>query len=220
MATCGEVEAALTSQLDYYRQQAPDYGTDPAPMHDDVFRERIVERLAPSGHILELASGTGNWTRLLAPRATSLTALDGAPEMIDIARRRLGQPTEFIVADIFAWEPPRRYDSVFFSGWLSHVPPQLFASFWGLVGRALTDSGRALFIDEQPAGAQAFNEVMVIDAPVPAVERTLRDGSRHRVVKVFYELDELTERLARDGWDASIWPVDEIFFAGSARPHA
>jgi demethylmenaquinone methyltransferase/2-methoxy-6-polyprenyl-1,4-benzoquinol methylase len=87
------------------------------------------------------------------------------------------------------------------------------------VGRALTAPGRALFVDEQPAGAQAFNEVMVVDAPVPTVERTLRDGSRHRVVKVFYELDELTERLAREGWDASVWPVDEVFFAGSAQPH-
>src|SRR6266581_2093405 len=125
MATPDEVEAVMSSQLRYYRRQAPDYGTDPAHIHDDAFRERIMDRLAPSGHTLELACGTGNWTRLLALRATSLTALDGAPEMIDIARRRVGHPTELILADIFAWEPPRRYDSVFFSGWLSHVPPQL-----------------------------------------------------------------------------------------------
>jgi demethylmenaquinone methyltransferase/2-methoxy-6-polyprenyl-1,4-benzoquinol methylase len=138
--------------------------------------------------------------------------------MIDIARRRLDRQTEFILADVFSWEPRRRFDSVFFGSWLSHVPPELFASFWGVVRRALTPSGRALFIDERPAGAQAFDEVWVLDAPVPTVERTLSDGSRHRVVKVFYEPDELAERLAREGWDASIWPVNEVFFAGSAQP--
>src|SRR5207245_9331479 len=117
-----EVEAAMTSQLYYYRRQAPDYGTESASMLNRERREQILDRLAPSGHTLELACGTGNWTRLLAPRATSLTAVDGAPEMIDIARRRVGHPTELILADIFAWEPRRRYDSVFFSSWLSHIP--------------------------------------------------------------------------------------------------
>jgi SAM-dependent methyltransferase len=216
MATPREVEAAVASQLDYYGRQAPDYGTDSASMLDGERRERIVDRLAPSGHTLELACGTGNWTRLLAPRAASLTAVDGAPEMIDIARRRIAHPTEFIRAKIFAWEPPRQYDSVFFSSWLSHAPPQLFASFWGLVRRALTASGRALFLDEQPAGAQAFNEIIVADAPVPTVERTLRDGSRHRVVKVFYEVDELTERLAREAGRQASGPLTRSF--SPARP--
>jgi hypothetical protein len=30
---------------------------------------------------------------------------------------------EFIEADVFAWEPPRRYDTVLFAFWLTHVPP-------------------------------------------------------------------------------------------------
>jgi demethylmenaquinone methyltransferase/2-methoxy-6-polyprenyl-1,4-benzoquinol methylase len=80
MGTCAEVESAMTSQLGYYRQQAPYYGTDPNSLLDEARRARIVNRLAPSGHILELACGTGNWTRRLAPMASSLTALDGAPE--------------------------------------------------------------------------------------------------------------------------------------------
>jgi demethylmenaquinone methyltransferase/2-methoxy-6-polyprenyl-1,4-benzoquinol methylase len=140
--------------------------------------------------------------------------------VIDRARRQVDHPVEFIVADMFAWEPSRRYDTVFFSSWLSHVPPELFASFWALVGRALMSSGRALFIDERPAAAEAYNEVFVVNAPVPTVERTLRDGSRHRVVKVFYEPDKLTDRLANEGWDAEVWPVDDVFFAGSARPRS
>jgi demethylmenaquinone methyltransferase/2-methoxy-6-polyprenyl-1,4-benzoquinol methylase len=189
-------------------------------MMDEARRDRIVDRLAPSGHILDLACGTGNWTRKLAPMASSLTGLDGAPEMIDRARRQVDEPVEFIVADVFAWQPSRRYDTVFFSSWLSHVPPELFAPFWALVRRALTSSGRALFIDERPAGAEAFNEVFIDDAPVPTVERTLRDGSRHGVVKVFYEPEELTDRLAREGWDAKVWPVEDVFFAGSAQPRS
>jgi hypothetical protein len=30
-----------------------------------------------------------------------------------------------------AWRPDRRYDVVFFGFWLSHVPLERFAAFWG-----------------------------------------------------------------------------------------
>lgn len=56
---------------------------------------------------------------------------------------------EFVCADIFDWTPPRRFDTVFFAFWLSHVPSEMFASFWSLVGRCLADSGWVIFVDEQ-----------------------------------------------------------------------
>jgi demethylmenaquinone methyltransferase/2-methoxy-6-polyprenyl-1,4-benzoquinol methylase len=213
MSTSGELAAALAAQVEYYRHRAgqPDRGRNGGLI------AQLVEQLAPSGHALELACGGGKWTMEIAPRVESLTALDAAPEVIEIARRRVRAGVDFVVADVFEWEPPRLYDTVFFGFWLSHVPPQLFAQFWNLIDRALAPGGHALFVDDGPPAFEAFKEVAVADAPIPSVKRTLPDGSSRNVVKLFYEPNELTELLAAHGWQADVWPTGDIFIAGSAQ---
>jgi hypothetical protein len=51
----------------------------------------------------------------------------------------------FVEADLFTWEPDRRYDVVFMGFWLSHVPAERFESFWALVAAALAPRGRMFF---------------------------------------------------------------------------
>jgi SAM-dependent methyltransferase len=126
-ASCGwqtqpvddRVGALVAEQIAYYRAHAPDY--DDAYLGKDW--DRCIEELPITGDMLELACGTGHWTPMLAARARSVTALDAAPEVLALARRRVrGLPVEFIEADLFAWQPPRRFDTVFFAFWLTHVP--------------------------------------------------------------------------------------------------
>jgi SAM-dependent methyltransferase len=107
-----DVQALVAEQVVYYRARAPDY--------DDVYLgkdwDRCIEELPITGDVLELACGSGHWTRLLAARARSVTAIDAAPEMLAAARQRAKDlPVEFLQADVFAWQPPRRYDTVFFA---------------------------------------------------------------------------------------------------------
>ena len=117
-----DVQALVAEQVAYYRAHAPDYDNDIAGLHPGW--SQAIDELPITGDVLELACGSGRWTRLLAARARSVTAVDAAPEMLAIARQRVGNlPVEFIEADVFAWEPPRRYDTVLFAFWLTHVPP-------------------------------------------------------------------------------------------------
>jgi SAM-dependent methyltransferase len=117
-----DLDALLAEQITYYRARAPEY--------DEVYTGRdwwdaFVDELPITGAVLELACGTGRWTPLLARRAQWLTAVDAAPEMLALARRRVeGLPVELVEANVFTWQPPRRYDTVFFAFWLSHVPPR------------------------------------------------------------------------------------------------
>lgn len=138
--------------------------------------------------------------------------------MIALARGRPGvEAVDFVVADVFTWKPARRYDTVFFAALLSHVPPRRFEVFWELVDACLVENGRALLVDEH--ASQAAKEVPV-PGDVPLVERRLRDGSVHRVVKVFWEPDELVRRLTALGWAASVersgtdWFVADVRRAG------
>ena len=47
-------------------------------------------------------------------------------------------------------------------------------------------------------------------------QRTLNDGSEHRLVKIIYTPDELTTLLDAEGWDAEI-TCTPLFVFGSAR---
>ncbi len=212
-----ELDPELSEQIDYYRRRAREYDTT-AFADVGAANARIaalVDAMAPTGTLLELGCGTGLWTRHLARWASAMTALDASPEMIALARARPGvEAVDFVVADVFAWKPARRYDGVFFAALLSHVPPHRFESFWALVDDCLVDDGPALFVDEH--ASQSAKEVPV-PGDVPLVERRLRDGSVHRVVKVFWEPDELVQRLTALGWSGTVERSGTDWFVGEVR---
>ncbi len=116
----------------------------------------------------------------------------------------------FLQADLFSWRPDRRYDVVFFSAWLSHVPPQRFDLFWALVADCLGPGGRFFMIDELPS--VAAHEQTIPGTVAPAVERPLSTGARFRTVKVFYEPIELRKRLGSLGWRVQVHSVGWRFF--------
>jgi SAM-dependent methyltransferase len=208
-----ELDALLAEQVAYYRGRAPDYDDAYLGKHWD----RSIEELPIRGDVLELACGTGHWTPLLAARARSVTAVDAAPEMLALARQRVrGLPVEFIQADVFAWQPPCRFDTVFFAFWLTHMPPARFAAFWSMVEMALAPGGRVCFIDDSDQARAG--ERFVSDQATPTVWRRLSDGSEHRVVKVYYSPGELAARLAQLGWSAAIRETSVPLLVGSAIP--
>jgi len=96
--------------------------------------EEVIQALdgfALRGRVLELAGGTGIWTKQLAQTAAELTVVDASPEMLGINRDRVRDPyVRYITADLFEWQPETVYDVVFFGFWLSHVPPEWSWSAW------------------------------------------------------------------------------------------
>lgn len=137
----------LEEQLEYYRARAPEYDEwwfrrgryDRGPeanerwFADQAVLEAAVAAFEPRGNVLELACGTGLWTEKLLPFASRVTVVDGSPEMLALTRRKLGSPKlRLVEADLFAWEPDDAFEVVFFSFWLSHVPPERFEAFWKL----------------------------------------------------------------------------------------
>jgi demethylmenaquinone methyltransferase/2-methoxy-6-polyprenyl-1,4-benzoquinol methylase len=197
----------LDDQIAYYRRRAAEYDETAYGVVDAALRRRIdavVATLAPAGRGAEIACGTGVWTQALAPALTSLDALDASPEAIEIARERTSpSPVHFHVGDIFGWEPPdgRRYDCAFMAFWLSHVPAERWPEFLSTVGGWLAHDGRILIVDEHVdrRGLEQFEP----DADGVAT-RTLRDGSRHRLVKVHLDPSTLVGCLADIGWRATV----------------
>lgn len=192
----------LDSQLTYYRERAGEYEDTFAPYMEPAL-PAALERLRAGGiggDVLELASGTGYWTRYLTELADTVTAVDGAPEMIEVAGRLNLPGVTFERADLFEWHPARRYDHVFFAHWLAHVPDERFEPFWRTLRDAVRPGGTVQFIDV--TGVEKRIETFDDDAPDLAVHRTLADGRTFRIVKVFREVDDLVAQLRAVGWAA------------------
>jgi demethylmenaquinone methyltransferase/2-methoxy-6-polyprenyl-1,4-benzoquinol methylase len=211
-------DEVLADQVDYYRRRAAEYE---ATAYGDVAaaRERIarlVGQLRPRGRVLELACGTGLWTQALAGAADTVLAIDAAPEVLDIARARVRSANvSFEVADVFAWSTDVRFDVVFFSAWLSHVPSSRFGQFWDSLRALLAEDGRVLFVDEHID--ERAKEAYLADRP-EIVERRLSDGSVGRVVKNFVDPDRLVADLRRLGWDCVIRRDARDWVCGEAVP--
>ena len=216
----GDVDALLAEQIAYYRARAPEYlddagveGVTPgAQSATSRAIEAALNAAAPLGDVLELACGPGTFTGELADRATSVSALDAAPEMLRIASARIKPRTNvrFARADLFAWTPEFRYDFVFFGFWLSHVPAERFASFWSAVALALRPGGRVMFVDD---GHRTRDEL--IEGPGSStIERRLRNGRRFRAVKVGLEPVSLQRSLRELGWAIEVRRLPGPFFLG------
>ena len=216
-------------QVAYYRARANEYDEwfkrdgryDRGPEANARWADetgQVSDALAafgPTGDVLELAAGTGWWTERLARTATSLTAIDASPETLAINRAKMGDAAlRYEVADLFAWQPDRQYDVVFFSFWLSHVPPECFDAFWQTVRACLKPDGRVFFLDSRYEETSTAADHTLEGEEATSTLRRLNDGREFRVVKVFYRAMEMARRLAALGWDVDVQTTPHYFLYG------
>ncbi len=226
-----QLTGLLAEQARYYRERAGEYddwwfrrrrydrGADAnARWFAEVAEvQDALERFQPAGRVLELACGTGLWTRRLVAHADTVTAVDASTEMIELAHAGLNDPkVSYVQADLFEWEPPASYDVCFFSFWLSHVPEAQFENFWAKIGRALGPEGRVFFVDSLPSDLASSVDHRLPDLGEETMTRRLDDGREFRIVKRFYKPHALHQRLADLGWDVQVQTTPEFFIYGQA----
>jgi SAM-dependent methyltransferase len=196
----------VAEQKRYYAERAPEYDDwwyrrrryelEPDALArwqaDAAEAEAALEAFVPRGVVLELAAGTGIWTRKLVRLAERVVAVDANAETLALNT----SDAELVRADVFEWEPDERFDLVFFSFWLSHVPEERFDEFWSLVRAALEPAGRVFLVDSG-AGDTAHTGT---DQAEGEETRSLADGRTFRIVKRRWRPDELAERVAPLGF--------------------
>ena len=222
----------LAEQRSYYHARAPQYddwwlrqgrydrgeGEAREWHHQVASVEAALAAFGATGDVLELAGGTGWWTARLAETADHLTVVDASPETLALNRKRVGRDdVEYVVADLFEWEPTQSYDVVFFSFWLSHVPRRRFTAFWTMVRTCLAPGGRAFLIDNCTNTEPRRKDPYVVEYNPDLHLRQVDNGSEFRVVKVMYAPDELQSLIEAEGWRADI-NATRWFWFGSAEP--
>jgi len=215
----------LQHQIDYYRARAPEYdewfyrlgrydrGADHTRLWELEAQQvrDLLHSQAGFAHILELAPGTGIWTGELIQIGKRVTALDASPEMININRAKLqSERVDYQRVDLFAWQPGRQYDMVFFGFWLSHVPTDKLSDFLFAVNVALKPGGRLFMVDSR-APELATAHTGTEDLGPDLQKRVLKDGRRFDIVKIYYEPAALSEILRGHGFAVEAASTDNFF---------
>jgi len=225
-----EEQELLGEQVEYYRARAEEYDEwffrqgryDRGPEHraewlgELAVVEAALEETLPQGDILELACGTGLWTRRLVAPDRRIVAIDASPEAIAINRKRVTSgAVEYVVADLFDWVlRPAQFDAIFFGFWLSHVPPGKLDVFWKTVEAAMKPRGVVFFVDSLLEQTSTARDHAQLDRS-GVVRRRLNDGREFKVVKVFHQPSVLERWLLGRGWSGRVRASGRFFLYGS-----
>jgi len=171
-----------------------------------ALRERVAGLLA-GRRVLELACGTGYWTRVMAATAAEVTALDFNQEVLDVAASK-NLPKDKVTFGIGdAYEPPdlgRRHDALFAGFWWSHVLLQDLDSFLRGALNAVAPGSLIAFLDNRYVEG-SNTPVSRRDAQGNTYQaRKLEDGSSHEVLKNFPDDAELLRRASAHGTQAKV----------------
>jgi demethylmenaquinone methyltransferase / 2-methoxy-6-polyprenyl-1,4-benzoquinol methylase len=120
---------------------------------DPRWRRFLVSRVPPRSRVLDVATGTGAVARDLLDRGCTVTGLDQSPEMLDVARKRLGGRAVFVEsrAESLPFEVAA-FDALTFTYLLRYVDDP---------GAVLAELARVV----RPGGSMAMLEFFVPEEP-------------------------------------------------------
>lgn len=195
----------MSDLVDYYRARALEYEAvyaKPERQYDLRQLQQIIPEWFEGRHVLEVACGTGYWTRYIATRAAAITGCDLAEETLDVAIAQKGAhaPTNFVIADAFALEQvPGTFDACFVGFFWSHIPRDRIHTFLSGLHRRLSNGGRVLIVDNRYVAGSNWPITRTDSLGNTYQDRTLSTGAQHEVLKNFPSADELETTLTVAG---------------------
>jgi ubiquinone/menaquinone biosynthesis C-methylase UbiE len=159
----------------------------------------LLTPLATDQEVLEIACGTGNWTQVLAKRASSVVAIDQSPTALAIAKRKLTnfKNTTLKLGDVYNLEGiDEKFSVVFASDFWSHIPNGVIPFFLETVRKNLVRGARLVLMDMQ-MNDYFEQEPCCYDSDNNRIGfRKAEDGVTYRVVKNFPSEDDLRRVLS------------------------
>ncbi len=189
---------------EYYSRRAPEYERmwyrdDPVRQGEQAAIVTAMKKVFADRRVLEVACGTGYWTKFVAEAADWVCGLDASPAMLALARAKELPPArvEFRAGDAYALAGvPGCFNGGLANFWISHVPTTRREEFLQGFHRRL-GVGAAVFLADNVFVPGLGGELVVYPGGADTFKRrTLTDGSQHEVVKNYFAAGELRKILA------------------------
>lgn len=185
---------------EYYNQRAREYESiyerdDPVRQAEQTAIATTMKEALKNRRVLEVACGTGFWTRIASETAQQIVATDGSSEMLKIARSRSLPPAkvQFLQADAFDLDGvPGTFDAALANFWFSHIPKTRINEFLQGLNKRIGEGGVVFMADNMYLPGIGGELISKPESEDTYKLRDLSDGSRHLVLKNYYTEDQIS----------------------------
>lgn len=204
-ASCRDTVAFYDAIADTYDAEVLNY-----PDVTESYVSSITALIPEGKRCLELACGTGNWTRFLAERFEDVVAVDSSPAMLRIARaKNNARRINFVQNDLLNLPPLGSFAFIFGAFWITHVPRSRFENFWCWMRGCLTICGTIVLIDAWRRGPGGGGQ-----------KRCDPNGRTFSIVKEDWKERDLLSAVRSLRWNADLRAISPHVFALCAAPRA
>lgn len=205
----------------YYHERATEYDRvydKPERASDIATLSTLITQSLRGRRVLELAAGTGYWTKDYADDAQTVMAIDLNEATLDVARNRRTWPehTGFAVADAFDLAAIEgEFDAVFAGFLWSHITLETLDDFLEGVHRRLPSGSLVVFADNNYVEGSNHAIARADSMGNTYQRRSLSDGSSWEVLKNFPSRSDTAGRLDRIGHLQRFESLEFFWFASA-----
>jgi protein-L-isoaspartate O-methyltransferase len=193
---------AVSELAEYYRERAAEYDAvyaKPERQQDLARLHGLLPPLVAGQRVLEIAAGTGYWTRVLSGSAAAITATDLNAETLELARARDygAAAVTFRLADAYALDRvPGEFDTAFVGFFWSHVLRGDLPRFVAGLRARMGPGARLVVLDNRYVPGSNHPISRTTEAGDTYQRRTLNDGRSFEILKNFPDRVQFTADVA------------------------
>jgi len=207
----------MNQQKQYYQQRAKEYEQvyEKRERQSDLTGFHIwMREEAANKNILEIACGTGYWTKTLAESARMIHASDYSEAVLEIAKTKDYGTTPVTFQQLDFWKlqkPKKLYDMVFGGFIWSHIEDERLPEFIKLLWKQVHKEGMLLFMDNRYVEGSSTPIARTDEMVNTYQTRRLANGKEFEILKNFPDMLEIYS-LVTEMDLAMEWSESEYFW--------
>ncbi|MFX0142156.1 MAG: methyltransferase domain-containing protein [Candidatus Hodarchaeota archaeon] len=187
----------------YYADRANEYDLTyqrPERQNDLKTIRILLKNLLDGHHVLEVACGTGYWTKIIASVAKSITATDINNEVLQIAKSKLinSKKVTFIQDDSYSLKKIQgNFTAGFAFSWWSHILISKLKNFLNIFHSRLQPGALVIFVDNSNTKGSCIPISRINSDGNTYQIRKLQDGREYEILKNFPRRETFDEILGK-----------------------
>lgn len=186
---------------EYYQKRAREYEEIyhrdiPSRMNELEIIAKSMQDYLKDLDVLEIAAGTGYWSKILSKTAKSILITDGNQEPLSIAQSKNYEcSVQFSVLDAYNIPVYVNCSGCLANLWFSHIPKEKLDIFF----EGLHKTGvQSIFMADNNFVPSVGGILIDTDKNGNTYKlRTLQNGSQHTILKNYYSFDELADFFSK-----------------------